>query len=88
MVAIGHVPGWEPRTRHRGPAPGLVLLFGVTACAVVASVIICGLLTLLFGHLSGWVTFAVYAVQVLPAIFFAGAVFSGGEERPANFPPC
>ncbi len=87
MVAIGHARGLEPQTQRPAFASGLVLLLALVACAVAASLMISGLLNLLFGHLPAWATFAICAVEVMPAVFFAGATFvSGAEDQPA-IPP-
>jgi hypothetical protein len=87
MVAIGHARGLEPRTRRRGLAPGLVLLVALAICAAAASLMISGLLNLFFGHLPAWATFAIYALEVVPAVFFAGATLVSGAQPPAAIPP-
>ena len=59
----------------------LVVLIILVIAAIVAGLIICGLLRLVLGPLPAWLWFAVLSLEVLPAIFLAGALFVGGEDN-------
>ena len=82
MVTLDH--GWEQSTASRAVGQhyaGVFLLLIVIAAAIVASLLIGGLLTLIFGSLPAGLWFAIYAFQIVPAVFFGGAIFVSGQEQ-------
>ena len=58
-----------------------VLLLGFAGAAVVAAALIWGLLTLLLGPLPTWLWWGVLALQIVPAMFLAGAMFVSSEPE-------
>jgi hypothetical protein len=68
------------RSNRRLSDETVVLAFFLSA-AIIASFIICGLMTLLLGPLSAWVWLSVLAVEGAAATILAGSIVVGSNEN-------
>jgi hypothetical protein len=60
----------------------LVSLLILVGAAIIVSLTICELLTAIVGPLPMWLWYGIHALQILPAIFLAGALFASGPSEP------
>jgi hypothetical protein len=86
-MAVADRFGRPQREARLHEHPGrLGVLAAITAAAILAAQLICWVLALMIGPLSAWVWFVVFGVELVPAVFLAGALFIGGEQVSGSRP--